>query len=150
MNTQLTKAAERNSLPANPGLLSLSQMASVTFLGILFWFAGAMIVRIGTPLNFFGQEPGLLSFLAAIPLSWVSVLLIAQLAKLRNPQLVPGVSMGLAAATFFDGIAITWLPWIYGADHSEIGLGAAWILWGAFTFLGAAFVETYRRSVKRK
>jgi hypothetical protein len=125
--------------------LTSTQLAFIVVISIVIWFIGAMCVRIGSPLGFFGPIASLISFAAGIPIGWVSVLFIIMVAKLRTNQIVPSISLGLAIATCCDGIAMTWASWLYGTDLAQIALGAAWILWGVFAFTAAAFVETYRR-----
>ena len=51
----------------------------------------------------------------------------------------------LMTALFLDGIALTMAPWIYGSTPDALLPGAAWLLFGVGTFLGAAFVEGRRR-----
>lgn len=115
------------------------------FFGISFWFVGAMCVKFGSQFGVFGPVASIYSFGAGVIISWISVLFMISVAKLHPAQIVPGISLGLAVATFLDGIVITWGPSLYGTSYDEIALGAAWILWGAFGFLGAAFFEQWRR-----
>lgn len=115
------------------------------FLGAAFWFAAANAVRIGSSLGIFGQITSIVSFVVAIPISWLAVRLIIKVVDLKIEQIVPGISLGLAVATFCDGIAITWMSGLYGTEPAQIMLGAAWILWGIFTFTLGGYIEVYRR-----
>jgi hypothetical protein len=130
--------------------LTATQLALITVMSLGLWFIGAMSVRIGSPLGLFGPTASLIAFAAAIPIGWGSVLFIIKVAKLSANQIVPSISLGLAIATFFDGIGITWASWLYGTDLAQIALGAAWILWGIFAFTAAAFVEAYRRGASTR
>ncbi|MEK3808465.1 hypothetical protein MHB63_18240 [Bacillus sp. FSL H8-0547] len=129
-------------------LFSKQQTAVLVVLGMAFWFCGAMAVRFGSDVGMFGKTGSVFSFLIALPVSWISVLLIMKAAKLKADQIIPGVSLGLLTATFLDGIVLTWGTQLYGTDAGLIGLDAAWILWGAFTFLAFAFIEAWRRGLK--
>lgn len=130
-----------------PYLLTQKQIFLLTAVGVIFWFVGAMCVKFGSAFGFFGPTASIFSFGAGILISWLSVRFMVKLVGLSAPQIVPGVSFGLAVATFFDGIFITWGPTLYGSSYDEITLGAAWILWGACTFLTTAFVEAWRRDI---
>ncbi|KEZ52891.1 hypothetical protein ACK1LH_11950 [Metabacillus indicus] len=129
-------------------LFTKQQTVVLILLGMAFWFCGAMAVRFGSEIGMFGKTGSFFSFLIALPVSWISVLLIIKAAKLKAVQIIPGVSLGLLTATFLDGIVLTWGSQLYGTDDGLIGLGAAWILWGAFTFLACAFIEAWRRGIK--
>ncbi|MGM0806134.1 MAG: hypothetical protein ACQET8_15415 [Bacillota bacterium] len=127
---------------------SMKQTGILIAFGIVFWFSGAMAVKFGYAFGLFGETGSLISFILALPLSWLSVLLIIKGAGLKPTQIVPGISLGLATATFFDGIVLTWGTWVYGTNSDQVSYGAAWILWGAFTFLAFAFFEAYRKGIK--
>lgn len=124
------------------------QIVLLVVLGVAFWVAAATGVRIGSTFGIFGPIASLISFAAAAPICWLSVLLIIKVAQLRADQIVPGISLGLGVATCCDGIAITWASWLYGSDPAQIALGAAWILWGVFLFTAAAFAEAYRQGYR--
>lgn len=126
--------------------LNKTQTALIVFLGVVFWYGAATAVRLGSPLGMFGPVNSLVSFAVGIPICWLSVLFSIKIAQLKAHQIVPGISLGLAVATFCDGVAITWLAPLYGTDRAQISLGAAWILWGVFAFILFAFIETYRQN----
>ncbi len=51
---------------------------------------------------------------------------------LRGPQLVLGTAAGAATALLLDGTALTCFPsWYGGKDTNDLGMPAAWLLWGA-------------------
>ncbi|WP_137789145.1 hypothetical protein [Bacillus sp. E(2018)] len=131
-----------------PHFFSKKQTGILIVFGLAFWFSGAMAVKFGYSVGLFGEMGSLISFALALPVSWLSVLLIIKGAGLKPLQIVPGIGLGLATATFFDGIVLTWGTWLYGTNSDQISFGAAWILWGAFTFLTFAFVEAYRKGIK--
>jgi hypothetical protein len=123
-----------------------SQLTFLIAISVMLWFAAASAVRIGSPLGMFGPTASIASFAAGIPIAWISVVLIVKMLKLLPGQIVPAISLGLGLATCLDGLAITWLGSLYGSELAQITLGAAWILWGVFTFTAAAFFEAYRQS----
>ncbi|WP_079478602.1 hypothetical protein [Halobacillus salinus] len=122
------------------------QTGLLTMLGLGFWFLGAMTVKFGAQVGLFGPVASIFAFALGIAVAWVGVKFMISFCKLEIEQIVPGVAFGLGVATFSDGIAITWFTSLYGNQWEDVGLGAAWILWGAFTFLAAAFLEAYKRA----
>jgi hypothetical protein len=147
---------EKTRSVENPGVgmsfyaLTPAQVASLVATAVTLWFGAALCVHIGSPLGIFGPITSLISFAVAVPISWLSVRLTIKIVRLKIHQIVPGISFGIAVATFCDGIALTWGSWLYGSDPAQTTLGAAWILWGVFTFTAAAFVEAYRRESRLK
>jgi hypothetical protein len=145
MVTEKNRLVEGRGVGRSFYALTPTQLSIIVVISIAIWFIAAMCVRIGSPLGFFGPKASLILFAASIPIGWVSVLFMIKVAKLSADQIVPSVSLGLAIATFCDGIGITWASWLYGTDLAQIALGSAWILWGIFAFITAAFVESYRQ-----
>ncbi len=131
-----------------PPLFSKGQATLLVVLGVAFWFVGALSVRFGSEIGMFENVENVIAFLIGLPVSWISVIIIKKVARLNAEQMVPGVSLGLLVATFLDGIVLTWGTSLYGTDPLLIGRGAAWILWGVFAFLAAAFIEARRMGYK--
>ncbi len=125
--------------------LAPQQLAVLIILGVTFWFVAAMAVRFGSQAGFFGPTASIIAFALGIPICWLSVLLIKKAARLEAGQTVPGIAIGVVAATFCDGIALTWGRELYGSDPAEITLGAAWILWGVGLFLLFAYLDDNRQ-----
>jgi hypothetical protein len=126
------------------GTLAPWQIALLVVLGIAFWFAAVLAVRFGSTAGIFGPTASVITFVLAIPICWVSVLFIKKIAKLEAGQTVSGVGIGIVAATFCDGIALTWGRDLYGSDPNMITFGAAWILWGVGLFLLVAYLLDLR------
>ncbi|WP_273853264.1 hypothetical protein [Guptibacillus spartinae] len=124
---------------------SRRQTFIITIIGLVFWFLGAMTVQLGGRIGLFGGLAGIGAFVLGMLFAWYGVKLIIFMCKLVPKQYVPATAFGLAVATFCDGICITWLTPIYGTEWKVVGLGAAWILWGACTFLTSAFLQAYRK-----
>ncbi|WP_410503137.1 hypothetical protein RIF24_07825 [Exiguobacterium acetylicum] len=140
----------KNSKTTHPStsLFTKRQSIILILLGVSFWFVGAMSVRFGSGIGMFENAGNVIAFLFALPISWISVIIIKKVARLNAEQLVPGVSLGLLVATFLDGLVLTWGTTLYGTDPLLVGRGAAWILWGVFAFLASAFVEARRMGHK--
>ena len=146
MQTQRRIISEgTGSVGERSGALAPGQLATVVVLGLVFWFAAAMAVRIGSTAGFFGPGASAIAFAVAIPVCWLSVLFIKKVARLATGQMLPGVAVGTMTATFADGIALTWGRGLYGSDPALTTLGAAWILWGVGLFLLFAYLFDDRR-----
>lgn len=129
--------------------LSVRQLAALIALGVEFWFAAAMTVRFGSTSGFFGPSASLIAFAVAVPVSWLSMLLCKKIAHLKAGQTLPGIAIGLVAATLCDEIALTWGRGLYGSDSAQVVFGAAWILWGVGLFLLFACFEDHRQAERR-
>ncbi|WP_137178742.1 hypothetical protein [Roseomonas sp. AR75] len=99
--------------------------------GIVFWFLAALFCRFAAPAGWFGGLGSLLLFVVALPGLWAAVVVTRRIAGLSASQLFPGVSAATMAATLCDGVAITWVPSLYGGVTPGLAPAAAWILWGA-------------------
>lgn len=143
MRTQSCKSQPSSGTLALAGL-TMRQQLVLLVVGVAYWFGGAMAVRFGAPLGLFGPLASIVAFVIAFPVAWSGVWLAAKLAQLRSDQVVPGIAVGTIAATCCDGIALTWLPSLYGAQAERVLLGAAWILWGVAAFFVTAILESYR------
>lgn len=124
--------------------MSRSQIGLLIVLGVGFWFAAAMIIRFGAPAGFFGPTASVFAFVLSIPICWLSVAFIKHVARLAAGQTLPGIAIGLVAATLCDGIGLTWGNGLYGADPVMTTFGAAWILWGVGFFLWFAYLHDLR------
>lgn len=145
MLTQKQALNERgNAATTQPYVLTANQLVLMVVLGIIFWFVAALAVRFGSGLGWFGPIASIVAFAVGIPICWLSVRFCKQVGGLAAGQNLPGVGIGLMAATFCDGIALTWARDLYGSDAALITLGAAWILWGVGLFLLFAYLEDLR------
>jgi hypothetical protein len=116
--------SDRESMP-----LSTRQISILAVLGVIFWFIAAMIVRFGGPLGIFEGGPRVATYAATIPLSYLFIL-SARLAGTPRDQTFSGVAVMVMSAALLDGVALAWLPSLYGSDPAIILDGAALILWG--------------------
>ena len=137
---------ETSAVDKRPYALAPGQLATVVVLGVVLWFAAAMAVRFGSAAGFFGPSASVIAFAVAIPICWLSVLLVKKVARLEAGQTLPGIAIGTAVATFCDGIGLTWGHGLYGADPTMTTFGAAWILWGVGLFLLFAYFDDHRQA----
>lgn len=143
MQTHVQTIVERTR-PSAKGALTRGQIAAVITIGVVFWFTAAMTVQFGSPAGFFGPIASTILFAVSIPVCWLSVLLTRNLARLEVGQTLPGIAIGLVAATVCDAVALTWGRGLYGSDPAQVVYGAAWILWGVGFFLLFAYLDDYR------
>jgi hypothetical protein len=120
--------------------LSSKQLLMVISLGVFFWFVFAMLIRLGHSLGIFGGSIGAVTFLFSIPIAWLLIVGIKALARLGNGQIMTGLGISSATAGLCDGIAITWMPSLYGNESGSALLGAGYILWGVGVILILAYV----------
>ena len=112
--------------------------------GAAGWFAAALLIRFLEPFNVFAGTARVWTYLLIIPGS-VPLVWIGQ-AMTRHTR----VQRGLAAAIFtttallLDGLAVAWIPWLYGTTTDHVLAGAAAILWGAGVAITLGFVMSRR------
>lgn len=146
MSVQVSTLQEGAPSEKLPGVMVLSkeQHIMLAVLGIVFWFAFAMVFRYTLPLGIFGGSVGVLTFVGTIPAGYGLVVLIQKVAKLSSAQLVPGFTFATACAALCDGMALTWMPSLYAAEPSQQVLAGAGVLWGVGTTLITAHVMALR------
>jgi Family of unknown function (DUF5367) len=124
-----------------------SKFLLFVFLGIVFWFNGAMIVRFLGEKVLTENNPNLIfGFLLAIPVTIVTLIITKYLSGIKFNELLKPVVIMTFTATLCDGIALTWFRPLY-SNSFEVALhGAALILWGAG--LGLLFAYILELKVK--
>jgi hypothetical protein len=86
--------------------LKPSQLLGVVPFSVLLWFVAAIFIQSVKGIGIFGGTNGVLTFLALISISWVSVLAIRLVGGLRKGKTISGVTVGLATATFLAAVAL--------------------------------------------
>ena len=120
--------------------LTPRQTAILVAYGAIGWFAAALLIRFLEPFHVFDGMARVWTYLLIIPGS-VPLVWIGQ-AIARHTK----VQRGLAAATFtgtalvLDGLAVAWIPWLYGSTTEHVLAGAAAILWGAGVAIALGFI----------
>lgn len=107
------------------------QVGLFVVLGIVFWFAGAMLVRIGGPTIFTaGSTMLFVLYILALPISlgFIAIARVISGVPLRH-MLAPTAVM-TATALLLDGIAVGFFSQLYGSTWEWVMHGAALILWG--------------------
>lgn len=117
--------------------LSASQLIRSAMVGVLIWFAAALLIRFIEPVGAFDQPMVALTYLLVIPGTVPVVLLLRTVAGLAKNQTGLGMAAGTAAATLLDGVVLTWFPALYGENPAAAG---AAILFGAGVGLVLGFL----------
>lgn len=125
--------------------ISGSQWVGLIGIGGLLWATGVMMIRYFHQILFGSQSRQVLSYVAAFPLNYVSLVMSERLLGLRPDQRLLSTAIIGTTALFLDGTAMMWVPELYenpslNRIKSPLAMrfsrqGAAWLLW---TF-GAAF-----------
>ncbi len=113
----------------------------LTLLGVFFRFLAAMAIRFfGPPLLVRGSLAPVFVFLATVPLTWGLLRLATAMGRVRGAAVLPALAVMSLVAMMLDGVAITWVPELYGVSPDQVGMAAAWLLWGvAWTFVWAFY-----------
>lgn len=116
-------------------MLRKNQIWLLILLGIAFWAVVMVNIRL-RPQAVLDPIQGLVPFIAAPLLGWLSVALCKRIGKLSAEQLLPGVAVTGAVAMMIDGVVLKWWSGLYGMDEQLLRVAAAGLLWG----YGVAFV----------
>lgn len=109
-------------------------------LGAVFWLSGAMTVKLLGNYVFTESSPyKIIMFVLAFPMMCLVIRLSCKIAKLNQSEILTAVVVANFAATFLDGIALTFFRHIYHNLYEVSHYGSAWILWGG----GAGFLIAY-------
>lgn len=107
------------------------QMTLLAIIGAVYWFVAAMIVR-GTATEWVGKDALTALVFGLIVVGTVPALLLGyRLAGVGHNNAAIGATIMTGTAALLDGLALTWLPSLYGATPNIVLGGAAAILWGA-------------------
>ena len=125
------------TVSASPAL----PLPRLTLLGVFFWFLAAMAIRFfGPSLLVRGSLAPMFVFLATVPLAWGLLRLAMAMGRVRGAVVLPALAVMSLVAMMLDGVAITWVPELYGVAPDAMGMAAAWLLWGvAWTFVWAFY-----------
>jgi hypothetical protein len=121
------------------------QCIVLIILGAVFWALAAAQIR-WLPGSITGPVSGVISFVASVPVGWLSVRVTRRCASLSLEQLPAGILLSGGIAMLIDGAVLHWSPQVYGHVETGVRLGAAWLLWG----YGVAFAITFLMWSSRK
>jgi len=99
--------------------------------GVAFWFSGVLLIRFCAPIFVPGGPFLLPLFVATLLIAFVSVRIALMLVPVQGDAALRAITIMTVAAVCLDGIALTWMPSLYGLPTDRLYLGTAWLLWGA-------------------
>jgi len=118
--------------------MTKSQWINLTLLGVVAWFAVAMLVRFTGPF-FFDEGVLHLAYLAfGGAIAWPTLYVIRRVAGVPANRVLRPTALALAVASICDGLALSFAPWIYGPVGLHTGFAGAVILFGVGWLLLAA------------
>jgi hypothetical protein len=110
--------------------MSQSKFFLYVFLGVIFWFNAAMIIRFMGENFLTDNNPKLiLAFLLTFPVTGITFYLTKLVTKLAYSELFRPIVIMTFTATFLDGIALTWFRQLYSPSFEVALHGSALILW---------------------
>ena len=111
--------------------LTRRQLTILIITAAVLWLIAAMLLRVLGPTRVYEGSARVWLYLLVIPGTWPFVALTARVAGLAVDQKAIALAIVTGTATLIDGIALAWLPWIYGDSVDLIAAAGAVILWGA-------------------
>lgn len=104
--------------------------------GTTLWFVAATFINKADALfqPTTSTSVTLMLYGAAIPIAYTSVKIMPSLSICKKSEIMRSTAIGLAAATLLDGLALVFVPSLYG-NTTNSPRGAAWLLWGVGWFL---------------
>lgn len=129
-------------------MLRKNQVWPLIVLGIAFWALVMLNIRL-RPRAVLDPVQGLVPFIAAPLLGWLSVWLCQRIARLSAEQLLPGVALAGAVAMMIDGLVLKWWSGLYGMDEQMLRVAAAGLLWGYGVALAVALLWALRLRAPR-
>ncbi len=120
----MTQTADRQPL-------TITQRFTLCAIGAVYWFIAAMIVR-GTAAGWVGNNAlTALVFGLIVPGTVIALLIGYRLAGIGRIHTALGATIMTGVASVLDGLALTWMPGLYGETPAVVLGGAAAILWAA-------------------
>jgi hypothetical protein len=111
--------------------LSNARIVTLALTGSTYWFVAALVVR-ATAASWVGDDGMTALVFVLIAAATLPVLLLGyRIAGIGRAHAASGATIMTGAAALLDGVALTWMPSLYGGDPAVILGGAAAILWGA-------------------
>ena len=123
-------------------MLTGRQVAILCAMGVVFWLADAVWVRV-LPALAIGPVWGGIAFPLSVPVAWLCLRVTRALATLDGDRIVSGITLMVAVAALLHGVALRWAGSLYGSDHAA-RLGAGWLLWIYGLILGCVLLTARR------
>jgi hypothetical protein len=131
-------------MPETTAPLSPRQTGILIAFGVIGWFLAALLIRFLEPYGVLQGTARVWTYLLIIPGSVPLVWIGRAIAKLTKAQLGVAAAVFTATALLLDGLAVAWIPWLYGHATDHVLAGAAAILWGAGIAITLGFVMERR------
>jgi hypothetical protein len=109
--------------------VSRTHVITLIILGAVFWFLAAMPVRY-VPSIFDAGWWSVVLLVGSLPGAWAFIKLVLWIVRLPDQRSLMAISIATITALFLDGLAMTWVPQLYGGDPGAALRGAGWILFG--------------------
>jgi hypothetical protein len=110
--------------------MSARQILVAATLGVILWYAAAVLLSVLAPMGVLDASRRAWTYLVIFPGTLPFVVLMWWATGVARRQLGLAMAVGTTAAMFLDGVALAWFPGLYGGDEYVAASGAA-ILWGA-------------------
>jgi Family of unknown function (DUF5367) len=108
-----------------------SKLIVCVLLGVVFWFNGAMTVKLLGNYVFTESSPyKFIMFLTLFPTIYVFFLICRKIANIQKSEMLKAVVIMTITASFCDEIAFIQFRQIYSESYEVSHYGAAWILTG--------------------
>lgn len=120
--------------------LTQTQLIRVITMGVILWFAAAMLLRWLGPMGVHEGMWRVLMYALIIPGTLPFVFLVKRIAGLQDHQVALGYAAATTAAMLCDGLALAWMPDLYGGSAELVAGAGAVILWGAGVGIVLAFL----------
>jgi hypothetical protein len=111
--------------------LTTSQFVWLIPIGIILWFAAAMLLHVLAPMGLLEGGARFAVYAAIIPATLPFVLATKRLVGLRKDQIVAGITIVTATALLCDAFAVGLVPQIYADTPDLVRNAAACVFWGA-------------------
>jgi hypothetical protein len=115
------------------------QLVALIGLAVGFWFNGVILIRLITSHALWGGAGSATIFALSLPIATLSIVGVGKLLKLTREQLAPGIILIVAVVTLLHGIALTWIPSIYGTEGESLLFASSWLIW----FCGAVLLSLF-------
>ena len=120
-------------------MLRKTQIVLLTLLGAAMWAFVTFQIK-SHPEASLDTTRGLIGFITAPIVGFLSVRLCKAVGRLSPEQILPGVSVVGAVAMMMDGAALQWFSGLYGFNEKALRLSAAGLLWGYGVAFAAAVI----------
>ncbi len=134
----MTDTSDPSPPSANATALTMRRILIIAAYSLIVWFCVAMFIRFGGAAGQFTGWNGIWTYAATVVFTPPLNRLTRIIAGMRPQNMVSVSAVALTVTTSLEGVAMKWLPQIYGGDPAVIRDGAVWLLWAVGVGLGFA------------